>query len=180
MGVQFALTTRVSFGFGIRGTYLRPLRVNTESIDNTTGMPAGPDTATDHTAQLASHALVARLIYRGGQGSPDRRNTVPFDWAGPYWGIYAGALWQLGLQAGYDHVFGGHYLAGINAQASLNICCGFAFEGDLNARIGYIWRDDVLFYAEAGVSMHTGTFLVSSMVGTIHSAPASRLRSRRG
>jgi opacity protein-like surface antigen len=159
VGVQLALTQRVSFGLGLRGTYLMPLHVSAESIDAATGDPAGPETSTNHTIQFSSHAIVARLIFRSGQSDdPPRRVVEPFDWERAYWGWYLGALWQIGLRAGYDHVINDRFVVGFSVQTSLNICCGYAFEGDLNARLGTIFRDNILFYAEAGVAMHTGTF----------------------
>ena len=159
VGIQFALSNRFSIGVGLRGTYLRPLRVNEESLD-TNGDPAGAQTVTDHTLQISSHAVVLRLLWRAGQSdNPERRNDVPFEWGGPYWGFHLGALWQAGIfHFGYDRVINDRFLVGFSTQASINVCCGFAFEADVAGRVGYMWRDDVLLYGEAGVAYHSGTF----------------------
>lgn len=158
IGIEYALGPRFAIGIGIRGTYLSPLAVNAESIDNDTGDPAGAQTSTNHSIRLASHAIVARLTFHGGNGAVENRNIVPFGWNGGYWGIYIGALWQAGFQLGYDRVFNGNFLAGFSVQTSVNVCCGISVEATLNGRVGYILRDDILVYAEAGYSYHSGTF----------------------
>ena len=168
VGVQFAFTPRFSIGLGYQVMALRPFGVSSESyspadfggggVPNDPGTPQGAATASDHSISFNSQILFARLTYRYGQGAPERRNIDPLDWAGFHWGTYVGALWQIGLQVGYDHVFRGNLVAGISAQTSLNVCCGYAFESGLSGRLGYIWRDNIMFYAEAGGAFHTGTF----------------------
>jgi opacity protein-like surface antigen len=181
VGAQVALTPRFSIGIGYQVMAMAPFRVNSESyspadfggggVPSDPGTPQGPATASDHTISYTSQILFARLTYRYGQGAPERRNIEPFDWSGSSWGIYVGALWQIGLQYSRDYTFGDHYLAGFSVQTSLNVCCGYAFEAGLSARLGYIWRDDILFYAEAGAAFHTGTFF-NIIDGSYYSAGA--------
>ena len=157
-GVEIAVGPRWSVGLGYRGLWMRPMHVTGVSRDPVTLDPAGPGTATDHTLQYMVHEVLGRIVFHPGRrGEVDVGSRPPFDWPGVSFGLYAGALWQLGLQVGYDWAIGERFIAGINGQASLNIYRGRSLEGDLNVRLGFALRD-VLLYGEAGIGTQTGDF----------------------
>ena len=158
-GFEVMMGPRWSIGLGYRAIWLRPLHFTGPSRDQATDAPAGQGTASDHTLQYRAHEIVARMIFHPGRrGAVDVASRPPFDWPGFSFGWYAGALWQLGLQAGYDWAIGERMIAGVNVQGSFNFCCGRSWEADLNARVGFVFRDNVLLYAEAGIGTQTGDF----------------------
>jgi outer membrane immunogenic protein len=157
-GFELMLGQRWSVGLGYRAIWMAPLHITGVSRDPATFTPLGPATATDHTVQYTAHEIFGRIVFHPGRrDAVDVASRAPFDWPGFSWGVYAGALWQLGIQAGYDWSLGDRYIAGINGQVSFNFCCGAAAEVDLNARAGVTF-DDILLYAEVGIGAQTGNF----------------------
>lgn len=79
-----------------------------------------------------------------------------FDWSGPYIGAYGGyvvSAWiQGGVQAGYN-IVRGSFLAGIEAQTGVAYTGGIGFEGNVNARLGFVLGSRFLVYGEAGVGI---------------------------
>jgi outer membrane immunogenic protein len=165
-GLEVAVSRRVSLGLGYQLLAFLPFRVAGESIDRATGMPAGPETATDHAIRYTAHAVTARMIVRpwGTDAAALRPPEPAPDWSGPYLGIFGGALHQIGLQAGYDRVLAGNLLAGVSGQVAGVFCvdlsgCGrWYFEGGLNVRLGYLVDPRVLLYAKAGLGYIAGSF----------------------
>lgn len=108
------------------------------------------------TSAFAAQAADLTPIMVSAPPPPPPTIAAPmFNWAGPYIGAYGGyafdyTFWQAGVQAGYNFLMGG-FLAGVEAQAGVAFGGGFAFEGDLNARLGYLLGSNLLLYGEGGL-----------------------------
>lgn len=157
-GVELAITRRLSLAFGYQMIALAPMHIAAEAIDRDNGEPTGE--FTDHDIRYVSHALTAKLVFTLGQDRNVPAGEAPpaRNWEGFYLGVFGGALHQIGPQLGYNFRIGERFVAGVEAQASVDFCCGIDFEGDLNGRGGFLLNDDVLLYAEAGVGYLAGSF----------------------
>ncbi|MCC6735351.1 MAG: hypothetical protein IT534_04405 [Bauldia sp.] len=83
-----------------------------------------------------------------------------FSFAGPYVGAYFGRLvaesaFQAGLQGGFNFLRG-PFLVGAEAQLGAAFGGGFAFEADLNARLGFVLGERFLVYGEGGIGYISG------------------------
>ncbi len=156
---------RWSIGLGFRSTYLYPLRVEGATLDNATPPNSYPADSTNHRIFYQSHAVIGRVIFHTGRA--ERIVVDPlvpgamtqFNWTGLHVGIYVGALWQFGVEVGYDRLIRDNLLVGGSIQVSQDRCCGPAYyEVDLNARVGRVFRDALLAYAELTLGYATGSF----------------------
>jgi hypothetical protein len=163
VGVEVAVGKRWSFGLGFRSTYLYPLRVEGTTLDQFDNPQPG-DT-TNHRIFYSAHAVIARVILHTGRA--ERIVVDPlvpgamtqFNWTGLHVGLYVGALWQFGVEVGYDRLIRDNLLVGGSIQVSQDRCCGPAYyEVDLNARVGHVFRDALLAYAELTLGYATGSF----------------------
>jgi opacity protein-like surface antigen len=159
IGVEIAATRWVSFGLEYRTLRLGAFHVEGESLDTGTDAPV-PGTDTDHDIRYSNRTIMGRLDFHffPRDSMPVARRAWDADWGGFYVGIFGGALHQAGGAVGYNFDLPGNLLAGVEAQASFDFCCGKALEADVNARIGYVLRDKIWFYAEAGGGFTNGSF----------------------
>ena len=157
VGMEVAVTHRLSLGLIYRGYALTPLQVSGPSLDRDNDAPI-PGTETDHKIGVSGHQVSLRLIYRFGNSERLADwSRDDFDWSGFYVGNYAGALHQVGLQGGYNWMFG-NALVGINVQAGAAFCCGLAFDTNASVRVGYLLLPSVLAFADVYAGYQTGTF----------------------
>jgi opacity protein-like surface antigen len=113
------------------------------------------------TAAFAADPILA-------PGAPPPPMAAPgFDWSGPYVGAIAGlfntggASFQYGgVQFGYNAVFRGNMLAGLEVETVHWMTPAFPIVAAyLNGRLGFIAGDRVLLYGEAGI----GTYLLGGL-----------------
>ena len=87
-----------------------------------------------------------------------------FNWAGAYVGTFGGftpafATGRFGVQFGYNFVLRGNILAGIEVETGNTIAT--LTDASLNARLGFIARDRILLYAEAGIGTQVAVPLIN-------------------
>jgi opacity protein-like surface antigen len=160
---------RYSIDFGYQYLSARFSANYPESVTNPGGIPAGPGTGTDHTVQYRTHALTVSLNYFGAPVAPGEGDPGPLiDWQGPYLAAVTGPpLREFGGGLGYNWVHG-RLLFGAEVYGLAALCCGFDFEAMLNARVGVILRDNIVAYAEAGLSYLNGSLWAGYYTGLLN------------
>jgi outer membrane immunogenic protein len=173
VGVEFALSHGISLTAGYRFMAFPAFTVAGESIDRATMSSAGPATATDHTVRYFAQMVSLGVNYRFGM--PDlNANGMTFDWAGPYFGFGGGAPRQFTALAGYNVVFGGNFVAGVEGTVNYIICCGLGFTTDVSTRVGYTPNGEILFYGEGGIRYRAGSGLYYTLGGGMEVAVGPR------
>ncbi len=140
-----------------------------QSFTNPGGAPAGPGTGTDHNVRYRTHALMVTINYFGAPVAPGEQPPAQLiEWQGPYLAAVTGPpLREFGGGLGYNWVRG-RLLLGGEVYALAAMCCGLDFEAMANARVGVVLHDNIVAYAEAGLSYLNGTLWNTSYGGLLN------------
>jgi opacity protein-like surface antigen len=107
------------------------------------------------TAALAADPVIAPMTPAAPMAAPG------FDWSGPYVGAIVGfnalgiAYPFDGVQFGYNFLFRGNMVAGIEVQTTHYMGPTPNVGASLNGRLGFVTGDRVLIYGEAGIGVWT-------------------------
>lgn len=126
-------------------------------------------------AALMSTAASAADFVTIQPAAPAPMAAPGFDWSGPYAGAFfstgVGGVPSVGVQYGYNFLFGSRMLAGLEVTTSHWSAPGYPLvDASLNARLGIVADDRVLLYGELGIGTYIGAIGVFSAGGGVEIA----------